>query len=91
MDLKQIMIVFALLLGLILIAPIGDVYGQTPTPKTQPQLNLGQTPTLDRLNLENSQSAQCLDFNQDKICEYIVLANGTMIKNPNPVSTAAPA
>jgi hypothetical protein len=93
MDLKQIMIVFALLLGLILIAPVGVVYGQTPilNQKTQPQLNLGQTPTLNKLNLENSQSTQCLDFNYDKICEYIILANGTMIKNPNPVSTAAPA
>jgi hypothetical protein len=65
------MIVFVLL-GLILIAPVGVVYGQalTPTPKTQRQLNLGQTHTLNKLNLENSQSTQCLDFNQDKICEY---------------------
>ena len=26
---------------------------------------------------------QCLDFDQDKICEYVVLANGTMIANPS--------
>ena len=25
---------------------------------------------------------QCLDFNQDKICEYVVLVNGTMVANP---------
>ena len=38
-DLKQIMIMFALLLGLILSATAGVVYGQTqtPTPKIQPQ------------------------------------------------------
>lgn len=28
-------------------------------------------------------STQCLDFNQDRICESIVLANGTIIKNPD--------
>jgi hypothetical protein len=55
-----------------------------------PQLSLGQIPTLDKLNLENSQTTQCLDFNQDKICEYIVLANGTTVKNPDLISTAAP-
>ena len=27
-------------------------------------------------------STQCLDFNQDGICESIVLVNGTIIKNP---------
>ena len=26
---------------------------------------------------------QCLDFNQDKICEYVVLTNGTMVANPS--------
>jgi hypothetical protein len=26
--------------------------------------------------------AQCIDFNQDGICEYVVLANGTTIANP---------
>jgi hypothetical protein len=26
---------------------------------------------------------QCLDFNQDGICESIVLVNGTIIKNPD--------
>jgi hypothetical protein len=28
------------------------------------------------------QSTQCLDFNQDGICEYIILANGTQLENP---------
>jgi hypothetical protein len=28
-------------------------------------------------------STQCLDFNQDRICESIVLVNGTIIKNPD--------
>jgi hypothetical protein len=25
---------------------------------------------------------QCIDFNQDRICEYVVLASGTMVDNP---------
>jgi hypothetical protein len=48
-----------------------------------PQATFGQIPTLDKLNLDSSQSPQCLDFNQDKICEFIVLANGTMVENPS--------
>jgi hypothetical protein len=48
-----------------------------------PQYGFSQIPTLDKLNLEAGQSPQCLDFNQDKICEYIVLLNGTMVKNPD--------
>jgi hypothetical protein len=27
------------------------------------------------------------DFNQDKICEYIALANGTMVANPSVLNT----
>jgi hypothetical protein len=45
--------------------------------------SFGQIPTLNKLNIENSeQQQQCLDFNQDKTCEFIVLANGTTVKNP---------
>jgi hypothetical protein len=33
-------------------------------------------------------STQCLDFNQDGICESIVLVNGTIIKNPDLPLTA---
>jgi hypothetical protein len=55
-----------------------------------PQLGFGQTPTLDKLSLENSQPPQCLDFNQDTICEFIVLANGTMVKNPSLIGQTAP-
>ena len=47
------------------------------------QLSFGQIPTLDKLNLEGNLSPQCLDFNQDGICEYMLLANGTMVKNPD--------
>jgi hypothetical protein len=47
------------------------------------QSGFGQIPTLDKPNLDNNQSPQCLDFNQDKICEFIVLTNGTMIENPD--------
>jgi hypothetical protein len=50
---------------------------------TFPQYGFSQIPTLDKLNLEAGQSPQCLDFNQDKICEYLVLLNGTMVKNPD--------
>jgi hypothetical protein len=46
------------------------------------QASFGQIP-LDKLNLDNNQSPQCLDFNQDKICEFIVLTNGTMVENPD--------
>jgi hypothetical protein len=42
-----------------------------------PQSGVGQTPTLDKLNLDSIKAPQCLDFNQDNICEFIVLANGT--------------
>lgn len=43
---------------------------------TLPPVSFGQIPTLDKLNIENSeQQQQCLDFNKDKICEFIVLAN----------------
>jgi hypothetical protein len=48
-----------------------------------PQPSVGQIPTLDKLNLESNEAPQCLDFNQDKICEYIVLINGTTVKNPD--------
>jgi hypothetical protein len=48
-----------------------------------PQATFGQIPTLDKLNLNSSQSPQCLDFNQDKTCEFIVLSNGTMVENPS--------
>ena len=58
---------------------------------TLPQVSVGQTPTLDKLNLENSQSPQCLDFNQDKICEFIVLINGTMVENPDRVKQTTQA
>jgi hypothetical protein len=34
---------------------------------------------------------QCVDFTQDGICEFIVLVNGTMIKNPNPNPVPIPA
>lgn len=40
----------------------------SPTQTPQPTLTL--------------QMAQCVDFNSDKICEFVVLANGTMIANP---------
>src|SRR5215207_6035468 len=48
-----------------------------------PQVSFGQTPTLDNLHLGSNQpQPQCLDFNQDRVCEFIVLANGTMVDNP---------
>jgi hypothetical protein len=34
---------------------------------------------------------QCIDFNMDRICEYIVLANGTTIANPLVQQLQAPA
>lgn len=34
---------------------------------------------------------QCIDFNTDKVCEYIVLANGTTIANPLVQQLQAPA
>lgn len=48
-----------------------------------PQLSFGQISTLDKPSLDNNQLPQCLDFNQDNICESIVLVNGTIIKNPD--------
>jgi hypothetical protein len=49
------------------------------------KVSFGQIPTLDKLNLDSNLSPQCLDFNQDKICELVVLANGTMVESPNTV------
>lgn len=48
-----------------------------------PQAGFGQISPLNRPNLDNSQLPQCVDFNQDKICESIILANGTSVANPN--------
>jgi hypothetical protein len=48
-----------------------------------PQTSFGQIPTPDKLNLDDGPTPQCLDFNQDNVCESLLLANGTMIKNPN--------
>jgi hypothetical protein len=56
-----------------------------------PQASFGQIPTLNKLNLDNNQSPQCLDFNQDKTCEFIVLLNGTMIENPDRVKQVSQA
>jgi hypothetical protein len=52
-----------------------------------PQISIGQIPTLDKLNLDSCQSPQCLDFNQDRICDFIVLTNETMVENPSLQST----
>jgi hypothetical protein len=43
-----------------------------------PVYGYSQGPTATLLTQQ-----QCLDFNQDKICEYVVLANGTMVANPS--------
>ena len=40
-------------------------------------LGQGQTTTITSIT-----TRQCIDFNQDRICEFILLANGTMMKNP---------
>jgi hypothetical protein len=44
----------------------------------------GQTTVLN----SNATPNQCLDFNSDKICEYIILANGTQVANP--INTTVP-
>jgi hypothetical protein len=36
----------------------------------------------NRYSPTQTSQQQCLDFNRDKICEYVVLANGTMVANP---------
>jgi hypothetical protein len=51
-----------------------------------PQVSFGQTPTLDNLHLSsNEPQPQCLDFNQDRVCEFVVFTNGTMVENPDTV------
>jgi hypothetical protein len=62
------------------------------------ELNNISTPT--QTQSQTPVSTQCLDFNQDGICESIVLVNGTIIKNPglpvtgpiinNNISTSTP-
>jgi hypothetical protein len=53
---------------------------QTQPAQTQPaQTQPAQTQPVQQTKI---QPVQCVDFNQDKICEYVVLANGTMIANP---------
>jgi hypothetical protein len=50
-----------------------------------PATAYGQTTVLNSTATPN----QCLDFNGDGTCEYIVLANGTQIANPLPAPTTA--
>src|SRR5215211_4981536 len=45
------------------------------------ELSNVSTPT--QTQTQTPVSTQCLDFNQDRICESIVLVNGTIIKNPD--------
>ena len=55
-----------------------------------PQGSFGQIPTLDQQHLTSNQpQPQCLDFNQDKVCESLLLVNGTMIKNPNDATSVS--
>ena len=43
------------------------------------ELNNISTSTQKQTQTQTPVSTQCLDFNQDGICESIVLANGTII------------
>jgi len=43
-----------------------------------PASSYGQTTVFDSTATPN----QCLDFNNDKVCEYIILNNGTQVANP---------
>jgi hypothetical protein len=44
---------------------------------------LNNISTSTQTQTQTPVSTQCLDFNQDGICESIVLVNGTVIKNPD--------
>ena len=44
---------------------------------------LNNISTSTQTQTQTPVSTQCLDFNQDGICESIVLANGTIINNPD--------
>ena len=59
--------------------PIMLAYGQIATlaPSIAPSGNITTPPATT--------PPQCLDFDKDGICEFIVLANGTMVENPNTV------
>jgi|SRR5215208_1401522 len=37
---------------------------------------------MAKLGIHAKRQGPMLDFNQDKICEFIVLTNGTMVENP---------
>ena len=43
---------------------------------------LNNISTSTQTQTQTPVSTQCLDFNQDGICEYIILANGTQVANP---------
>src|SRR5918999_1536907 len=93
-----------LILGLIFIAVVSmmvPAYAQIaalgPTPNPTPEPCDATEANFHNLQCPPALAiAQCIDFNQDKICEYVVLANGTMIANPalqsvlTPTPTPAP-
>jgi hypothetical protein len=53
-------------------------YGQSQIAALPPAVG----PTTTSMPATIMPIAQCIDFNSDGVCEYVVLANGTMITNP---------
>jgi hypothetical protein len=78
MDLFLSLISLALVSRLVPSYAYGQVAALQPLP----------TPTQTQTQMVYT---QCIDFNTDKVCEYIVLANGTTIANPLVQQLQAPA
>jgi hypothetical protein len=79
-----------LILGLVFMAAIISMvapyyaYGQSQIAALPPAVGPDTTTTKTTTSAAASTMpiAQCIDFNSDGICEYVVLANGTMVTNP---------
>jgi hypothetical protein len=75
---KLILSLISLAVVLSMIAP-SYVYGQNQIAALPPAVG----PTTTSMAATTMPIAQCIDFNSDGVCEYVVLANGTMITNPS--------
>jgi hypothetical protein len=53
-------------------------YGQSQIAALPPAVG----PTTTSSSPSTMPTAQCIDFNSDGVCEYVLLANGTLISNP---------
>jgi hypothetical protein len=73
---------------LLFIAILAIVVGIVPTQTFAVTSVFGQVAQLQQL--PTTIATQCIDLNQDRICEAVILANGTMINFTSPTPKLAP-